>query len=167
MAAPEASSAESRPIVDPDLRQKALSRLGENKRYAGGRPHRNYLLSGLIECAHCGRAYGGTTVPSSGKRYHYYACGRRKASYEKQVKHPRPYVSAEWLEELVWQDVRSFLTNPGEVLERVREQLEIGDQEHELEERLSSLQKRLASKQAGERPGHAALHAGAHLRGGS
>jgi uncharacterized protein (DUF2267 family) len=57
-------------------------------------------------------------------------------------------VAAEWLETLVWQDVRSFLENPGEVLERVREQLEGGDRADELEERFSSLQKRLASKQA-------------------
>jgi hypothetical protein len=56
-------------------------------------------------------------------------------------------VTAEWIEDLVWQDVRRFLTNPGEVLEQVREQLEGDDQEHELEERLSNLQKRLASKQ--------------------
>jgi len=32
-------------------------------------------------------------------------------------------VRAEWLEELIWSDVRRFLKNPGEVLERAREQL--------------------------------------------
>jgi site-specific DNA recombinase len=115
-------------IVDPALWQKALSRLEENKRFAGGlQGKRKYLLSGLIECAHCGRSYRGTSVPSSGKRYHYYTCGRRRASYDKQVKHPRPYVNAEWLEDLVWQDVRGFLENPGEALERVRERLEDDD----------------------------------------
>jgi hypothetical protein len=89
-------------------------------------------------------------VPSSGKRYHYYACGRRRASYDEQVKHLRPYMSAEWLENLVWKDVRGFLENPAEVLERLREQLEGGDQANELEKRRESLEKRLASKQ-GER----------------
>jgi hypothetical protein len=57
-------------------------------------------------------------------------------------------VNVEWLENLVWQDIRSFLANPGEVLERVREQLEGDDQEYELAERRESLQKRLASKHA-------------------
>ena len=85
---------------------------------------------------------------SSGKRYQYYACGRRRASYDKQVEHPRPYVSAQWLENLIWQDVRRFLKNPGEVLERLSEQLEGGGQANELEERRESLEKRLASKQA-------------------
>ena len=46
-------------IVDSALREKAISRL-ENKRFAGGRPHRNYLLSGLVECSHCGWTYRGT-----------------------------------------------------------------------------------------------------------
>jgi hypothetical protein len=57
-------------------------------------------------------------------------------------------VSAEWLEDLVWQDVRRFPENPGEVLERVREQLEGDDQANELKERRESLEKQLASKQA-------------------
>jgi hypothetical protein len=30
-------------------------------------------------------------------------------------------VSAEWLEELVWSDVRHFLEEPGEILQRLRE----------------------------------------------
>jgi site-specific DNA recombinase len=71
------------PIVDPALRQKALSRLKENKRYAGGRPHRNYLVSGLIVSAHCGVGYVGipSSSPRSSKRYYYYACGKRKNAY--------------------------------------------------------------------------------------
>jgi hypothetical protein len=32
--------------------------------------------------------------------------------------------AAEWLEETVWADVRRFLKDPGEVLERVQEQLD-------------------------------------------
>ena len=137
-------------IVDPALREKAVIRLEENKRFAGGRTHRNYLLSGLVECSHCGWAYRGTCASGSrtGKRYYYYACGRRTTTYDKRVERSCPHVNAEWLEDLVWQDVRSFLENPGEVLERVREQLEDGDHEHELEERHESLEKRLTSKQA-------------------
>ncbi len=49
---------------------------------------------------------------------------------------------------LVWADVRRFLKNPGEVLERVRKQIggaeELGG---ELEARREDLAKRLASRQ--------------------
>jgi site-specific DNA recombinase len=138
-------------IIDPALRQKALRRLEENKRYAGGRRKRNYLLSGLIECAHCGWTYRGTTASDSrsGKRYYYYGCGKRYSVHDERFRsYSCPYVSAEWLENLVWQDVRGFLENPGEVLERVREQLEGDDQANELKERRESLEKRLVSQQA-------------------
>jgi len=57
-------------------------------------------------------------------------------------------VRAEWLEETVWADVRRFLENPGEVLERVREQMGSEDGAAELEVRRADLEKRLAAKQA-------------------
>jgi type I restriction-modification system DNA methylase subunit len=57
-------------------------------------------------------------------------------------------VKAEWLEETVWADVRRFLDNPGEVLERVREQMGTEDDAEEIEKRREDLEKRLAAKQA-------------------
>jgi hypothetical protein len=57
-------------------------------------------------------------------------------------------VKAEWLEKTVWEDVRSFLENPGEVLERVREQMGDEDEAEKLERRRGDLGKRLAGKQA-------------------
>ena len=41
-------------VVSPELQVRALRTLKENKRYSGGKPKRNYLLSGLITCAVCG-----------------------------------------------------------------------------------------------------------------
>jgi DNA invertase Pin-like site-specific DNA recombinase len=66
-------------IVDPALREKALERLKENKRYAGGRRKRNYLLSGIIECVNCGWTYVGnaTSHAKGAKRYYQYRCGTR------------------------------------------------------------------------------------------
>ena len=111
-------------IVEPELHRRALSRLQENKQYAGGKPGRKYLLRGLVWCANCGTAYTGTFSRPSGreKRYYKYRCRKRgTATYDKRVKqHSCPNVKAEWLEGLVWQDVRSFLSDPGEVLRRVR-----------------------------------------------
>jgi site-specific DNA recombinase len=112
-------------IVDPDLHRRAMARMAENKRYGGGRESRNYLLRGLVLCAHCGTAYVGTcSVSSMGYRYHYYACRKKKATSDPRAKSLTcPRAKAGWLEDLVWADVRSFLEDPGEVLQRVREQL--------------------------------------------
>ena len=57
---------------------------------------------------------------------------------------------AQWLKELVWADVRSFLENPGEVLQCVRERL-AEDREVRLEERHASLTRRLGVMQEKKR----------------
>ena len=44
-------------------------------------------------------------------------------------------MSAEWLEELVWSDVRHYLKNPGEILERLRKQHDAANDAEELEAR--------------------------------
>src|SRR5215212_8749148 len=138
-------------IVEPELREKALVRLEENKRYSGGKKSRKYLLRGLIRCAACDVSYvADPSGSSNGHRYYYYSGQKRqKPAYHKRVKeHSCPRVNAEWIESLVWQDVRSFLENPGEVLQRVKEQLTEDQEGDDLEERHGSLTRRLADKQA-------------------
>ena len=153
-------------IVEPALHQQALARLEENRRYSGGKPGRKYLLRGLVRCATCGTACtGGFSSPSgSDKRYYKYHCHQRRTQmYDKRRTFcDCPSVKAEWLEELVWQDVRSFLKNPGEVLERVREQLAEDREGNDLEERHASLTKRLATKQE-EKARYVRLYAQGHV----
>src|SRR5919107_3284364 len=123
--------------------------MAENRRFSGGRPHREYLLRGLVRCGRCGAAYSGGASPSKGYRYHYYSSQRNRATREKRLKtnHSCAHVRAKWQEELVWSDVRSFLKNPREVLERVRAELPEDSESEDLEERHASLARRLAAKQ--------------------
>jgi hypothetical protein len=70
-------------------------------------------------------------------------------SHERPPKGPKGharYLPARWLEEVVWADIRSFLTNPGKVLHRVREELCSADDTGELEARHADLTKRLSAK---------------------
>ena len=153
-------------IVEPALHQQALARLEENRRYSGGKPGRKYLLRGLVVCATCGTGYvGGFSSPSgSSKRYYKYHCHQRRTQmYDKRRTFcDCPSVKAEWLEDLVWQDVRSFLKNPGEVLERVREQLAEDREGDDVEGRLASLTRRLAAKQE-EKSRYVKLYAQGHV----
>ena len=56
-------------------------------------------------------------------------------------------MNAKWLEGMVWADVRAFLDNPGEVLERVREQgLGSGIDAAEAQARLDRLRQQLAER---------------------
>jgi site-specific DNA recombinase len=159
-------------VIEPGLREKALARLAENKLYAGGKPGRKYLLRGLVTCAYCGTAcVGDGSVSSMGYRYHYYSC-RKKRSTQYDARHSKqgyscPKVKAEWLEELVWADVRSFLESPGEVLERVREQL-AGDREGGRPARTSRVSHESSGGQAGgEGPLPLALRQRTRRRGGT
>jgi site-specific DNA recombinase len=152
-------------IVSGELQEAAIARLGNNKRYSGGRPVRSYLLRGLITCAKCGWRYSGLSRKRE-DRYHFkYTCPA--ATTRRFDPHVRrggcPWLDALWLEDLVWQDIRGFVENPGEALERVKEQME---ERHshtdELEERLTSLTKRLATAQ-GEKDKYVKLYAAGHL----
>lgn len=151
------------PVVPMELQRQALSRLADNKR-PGRRPaDRSYLLSGLIRCAVCGSAFVGHPSGSHGKIRYYYVCNEsRPQNRTKAPKGHAPYVRAEWVEDLVWQDVRRFLENPGEVLERLREETQGGDEGEALEERHADLSKRLGQKEA-EKDRYVRMYAQGHL----
>src|SRR5829696_2533969 len=159
------------PIVEPSLQQRAEATLADNKRRAGPdrKKDRKYLLSGLVKCAVCGFACTGRTITSGGKKYRYYGCvGKRgerttKENASRIPPHRAPQASAPWLENLVWQDVRRFLENPGEILERVRKQHKSeSDNAEELAARREDLAKRLAAKQS-EKDRYVRLYAQGHL----
>ena len=62
----------------------------------------------------------------------------------------------------MWQDIRQFLENPGETLERVRAQFDTADETSELQARHTDLTKRLAAKQA-EKDRYIRLYAQEHI----
>ena len=76
--------------------------------------------------------------------------------------HKASFVSTEWLEDLVWSDVRRFLKNPGAILERLREQHDAAADAGDLEARKKGLAKRLAAKQA-EKDRYVRAYAQAHI----
>jgi site-specific DNA recombinase len=141
------------PIVTPALWERTRRTLAENRRTPVGRGEkhtggRRYLLSGLIRCAVCASPCTACSVTNGGKRWQYYACNDHR-SHERPPKGPKGharYLPARWLEEVVWSDIRSFLTNPGEVLHRVREERTSADDTEELEARRADLTKRLSAK---------------------
>jgi site-specific DNA recombinase len=153
-------------IVSPTLQQRAVAALAENKRYAGGKARRrDYLLRGLVYCSGCGAVYVGTggTSAKVNKNYSYYSCSKRRRGYDGRAKALScPHVAAEWLEGTVWADVRGFLENPGEVLERVRERLATDDAIGELQARRADLEKRLAARSA-EKDRYVRLYTKGHL----
>jgi site-specific DNA recombinase len=68
------------PLVDEFTFAKAQAILTERGEHAKRRGNASdFLLSGLLRCGKCGKAYIGMSANGNGGRYHYYACtGRQK-----------------------------------------------------------------------------------------
>jgi site-specific DNA recombinase len=67
------------PLVDEqtfEQAQQILNRRAEDASLRRGNPT-DFLLSGLVRCSHCGRAYVGTSAHGRNGRYTYYACSTR------------------------------------------------------------------------------------------
>ena len=151
------------PVLDKEIQERAVTMLAENKRYPDRKNDRKYLLRGLVRCASCGDACTGHPANRRGKKYHYYRCRAGSPNNAGPGRcHKPPYVKAGWLEDLVWTDVRRFLEDPGDVLERVREQLGSADQTLDLEVRREELAKRLSARQA-EKDRYVRTYAQGHI----
>jgi site-specific DNA recombinase len=115
---------------------------------------RVYLLRALITCGTCGAKYVGTPSYSGRKgawRSHYYRCGAQLGALrpDRQTRCTSKHVGALWLEDLVWQDCRQFILNPGEALALAQAQLEerLAQTTHKADEQ-RALQQALAEKAA-------------------
>jgi transcriptional regulator with XRE-family HTH domain len=105
-----------------------------------------YVLRGLIKCGLCGLTFSGVTMRAPQKD-HYYRCNGRQFArglYGKQGKKcPAKSLNGDYIERVVW----AFLRNPGDLLNRLRERLTIGDQElHQRQQELAELKKRFDQK---------------------
>ena len=89
------------PLIDQstfDQAQAILTERGEDaSRRRGNRS--DFLLSGVVRCGHCGRAYIGMSARGKGGLYHYYACTARQKYGPKACQGQR--VSREKLETAV------------------------------------------------------------------
>ena len=104
-------------LVDAELFEAAAAQREENRRR--WRPPacgRRMLLSGLAVCGCCGRAYVGGR--SSAGHYGYYRCTGPTGQC------PNRSVRTTLLEEAVWQDVRSLLSDPQRIEEEYRRRLQ-------------------------------------------
>jgi site-specific DNA recombinase len=110
-------------LVDVATWEAAQSAMLRNRTLAMRNAKRDYPLRGLIRCQNCGRSYSGAYFANQRR---YRCCGGTRT-------HPGPdgqsqrcfgkHLSAEWIEDAVWQECRQFILNPGDALEEARRKL--------------------------------------------
>jgi site-specific DNA recombinase len=125
-------------IVSEEVWQAAQRVLRFNRAVAKRSTRRTYLLRGLIKCGLCGLTYSGLTLQPP-QRDHYYCCnGRHRARGLYGAagrKCPAKSLNGDYVERLVWADIESFLRDPGELIERLRERVAMQDGERQRRQR--------------------------------
>jgi site-specific DNA recombinase len=137
-------------IVPQEVWQAAQQVLRSNRINCSRNTRRTYLLRGLIKCGLCGLTFSGITMRPP-QRDHYYRCnGRQQARGLYGLsgrKCPGKSLNGDYVERLVWADIQSFLRNPGEILERLRERVAMQDDERQRRQKeLDDLTERLQQK---------------------
>jgi site-specific DNA recombinase len=145
------------PIVSAELFDVVQEQLAENKkRRASSKRGARYLLQGLIVCKQCGYAFYGKPVSrksAKGERrdYAYYRCigtdayrfGGQRVCQNKQVR-------TDLLEEAVWEDVCSLLSDPKRIEDEYHRRLKPSKKQkdwsnfEQLEARISKVKRGIA-----------------------
>lgn len=108
----------SPPIVTPETWEQAQRHLDSNIKHATRNSKQEYMLSGLIRCQCGGSATGTFDTLADGsvsRKYRCYASGGRYPFQGRAC--TMPPIKADFVESLVWQDIKSFLHDPSNVIE--------------------------------------------------
>jgi len=117
-------------IVSEEQWEGAQRVLHSNRINCKRNTRRSYLLRGLIKCGHCGRTYSGMPASAPQLDFYYRCTGRqRRSEYDHSKKCIGKGLNGDFVERLVWADIESFLRNPGELVERLRQRLRVPDDE--------------------------------------
>jgi site-specific DNA recombinase len=117
-------------LVDPTVFEAARSQLEENRsRKRDRKPGQRWLLQGLTVCQQCGYSYYGKTAPRSRKYdpanvLRYYRCtGADGYRFNGKAVCRNGPVRGDQLEQVVWDQVRSLLEEPGRVADEYRRRI--------------------------------------------
>jgi site-specific DNA recombinase len=101
------------PLVTEEVFALAQRRLADNARFAPRNSKVPYLLQSLVSCASCGYAYYRTSTRTTNKRISYYRClGTDAWRYEHGKVCNNTPVRADYLENLVWNQVITLISDP-------------------------------------------------------
>ena len=133
------------PIIEIGLWERVQAILNDPERTnRRSTAKRRYMLSGRLRCGVCSSAMVGQTLTSKGKSYSYYRC---RHAYTRVTGHrcESRYIRADALEQEVWGEVRSVLTESELVLREHRRMgetaVDSGEVER-LESEMASLRQR-------------------------
>ncbi len=114
------------PDVTPSVISKELFEQVQVIRRRNGELHKakakhDYVLKGHIFCGYCGTPLVGSFM---NHKYRYYHCRATYPTATRLKECNARYIRADYLEEVLWENIKKVLLHPDLVLEAVKEQLE-------------------------------------------
>jgi site-specific DNA recombinase len=141
------------PLIDQDTFDQAQAILAERSSEASQRRGNasDFLLSGLLRCGHCGRAYIGMSAKGKGGTYHYYACTGRQKYGNKTCRNER--LPSQRLQDAVLAQLAEIYRDSSLIATALAQAEENAKRQRpEIEQRLASVRAEIArSEQALER----------------
>jgi site-specific DNA recombinase len=129
------------PIIDQAIFHAVHEQLRLNQVHARRNQRREYLLSGRIRCAQCGRAMAGTATMQGRRRYR---CTSRSSLMD-QGQRCSGSISGDQAESRVWQAIEHVLQQPEIIANEVaRQQAHTEEQRTELEREIALIKDALA-----------------------
>ena len=128
-------------IISKEQYDKAQALIANNKSMIKGNVRHNYLLRGLIKCAHCGYAYIGNY--NHGKHGYYIDTGNRH--WRKKGLSSQCFgkiVPLAWIENTVWDICLSYIRNPQLVVKKINGEI---NQSEKIKKEMSLIRSKLAS----------------------
>jgi site-specific DNA recombinase len=126
------------PIVPEEVWQKAQEVLSANKVKIKGNVKKNYLLRGLLKCAHCGYSFSGAFT---GKYVYYSDIGRYAwRSHRLEKKCIGKTLPQKWVEDTVWESCMTYIRDPQLVVKSAKSR----DNSEELEKEIALIRAKIA-----------------------
>jgi site-specific DNA recombinase len=103
-------------IIDKELFERVQNALAKSKELHPGRSTHDYTLVGLARCTKCGSPLVGNCQKG---KYRYYRCNGTVPTSTRDIICRASYINADWLESIVWEQVKGVLCNPELLLEEI------------------------------------------------
>jgi site-specific DNA recombinase len=139
-------------IVEPAVWELANQILEKNKRMSKRNGKNQYLLTGLVKCATCGRSYSGWSKKLKRRNNTYdmpaYRCGSKccDAREREEINCTQSVISCRKLDDAVWSVICTLLLEPATLIEVLEQEFQ-GEQNLQLATQIRFIEEQIQSKE--------------------
>ena len=138
-------------IMSPELFNRVQEIQQQNRELHKAKTTHEYLLRGHIHCGYCGSPLVGSFM---NHHWRYYHCRGTYPTATREKICNAQYIRADYLEDIVWQNIRKVLEAPEVVMAGIKEQLETEQntiQGVSLDEEIQKLKKQIKNYDSQEK----------------